>query len=479
MHAFSNTQRVFGLQPSHIQQPPLYTSVAPPTSTTQQHSLPDYTPYYTSTTTRSSSSTGIGAVHIELDQTNAHIYDIEDLITGNIIFTPKRDTIVTHAYATLSGEECSSRTKRQLNLGKFIVPIKEAGPGGENSGAGLPVKRGRTYRFRFSIQIPMTVHSIDDDNNNNNEDSSIEDNKGTHMSTLLLIPPSLGPTPDLGIETTHNVAYFVSACVQEALPTSKTHFCDLPRFVTLCPSYPAQLSSGSDPTVEKINNDKKIETTVAVARRSGLLKRTKPHGAVQVLVTEPVVVNLDKSTSDVSGTVQLQLVYKVSNAAAASSSPPPPQITQVRTALSAITTDTHGVTTTEALPLVEHPVLRPRWCTDTQTAALAVPVSVPFHTNALPTFASALLTRRYEMRVAVTLKGATSAAAVLHVPVLLVASAIPRHYFGYLETWARVAAQQRAIDRAAPRQSLSKAAMIELETEAKDRTSGAELVCCQ
>ncbi|KAF5093917.1 hypothetical protein D0Z00_003788 [Geotrichum galactomycetum] len=444
-----------------------------PNEASQQ--LPDYTLYYTSTTTTHSSSSrvGLGAVLIELDQTNAHIYDIEDLVTGNIIFTPKRDTIVSHAYATLSGEESSSCTKRQLNLGKFIVPIKEAAA---TSSVGLPVKKGRTYRFRFSIQIPMTVHSIDH-HDNNNEDSSIEDNKGAHMSTLMLIPPSLGPTPDLGIETTHGVSYFVSACVQEAaaaVPTSKSHFCNLPAFVILCPSYPAQLSSGNDTTVEKIrDNDKKIETTVAVARRSGLLKRQTPHGAVQVRVIEPVVVNLDKSAGDVSGAVQLQLVYTAS-----ASSPPPPQITQVNTTLSAITTDAHGITTAEPLPLVEHPVLRPHWCSNTHTAALAVPVSVPFHTNALPTFASALLTRRYEMRVAVTIKGSTAAAAVLHVPVLLVASAIPRHYFGYLETWVRVAAEQRATDRrAAPRQSLSKAALIELE--ANDGAGRAELACYQ
>lgn len=457
MHAFSNPQRVFGLQPSHIQHPPSYTSVAPLTTTARPpQSLPEYTPYYTSS---SGGSPGIGAVHVELDQSSAHIYDIEDPVTGNIIFTPKRDTTVTHAYATLSGEECSSRTKRQLNLGKFIVPIKEAGG---NSSGGLPVKRGRVYRFRFSIQIPMTVHTVDDDDS--------EDDKGAHISTELLIPPSLGPTPDLGIETTHSVAYFVSACVQETHSASKPHLCDVPAFVTLCPSYPAQLFS--ETAAKKVSDNKKIETTVAVARHSGLLKRAKPHGTVQVLVTEPVVIDLDKSTSDVSGTVQLQLVYKVSSTASASS-PPLPQVTQVSTALSAITTDVHGTTTTEALPLVEHPVLRPCWCAETQTAVLAVPVSVPFHTDALPTFASALLARRYEMRVAVSIKGA--ATAVLNVPTLVVASAMPRHYFGYLETWQRVVAEQRAIDQATTHQSLSKAALIELEIS--NGANGSKLTC--
>lgn len=477
MHAFNTRQRVVGLQPSHVQQPPPYASLTPPITASQ--SLPDYSPYYTS-----SHSTGLATLHIELDQSSTRVYDIEDLVTGHIVFTPKRNSVVTHAYATLSGEECTSHSKRRLNLGKFIVPIQDSrGMASGDGTAGILVKKGITYRFRFSIQIPMTVHSIDNES---------DDDKSASMSALLLIPPSLGPTPDLGIETTHSVSYFVSACVQEeAVPTNRTHLCELPTFVTLCPSYPPELSanSGSGNFSMKTGRfAKKVcgswdpqfmeTTTVAVARRTSLFKRANPHGTVQIRVAAaPVYVDLDKSTGDVAGTVPLQLAYTAHDAASPQSSPP--EVAQVSVVLNAITTDTHGITTSELLPLIEHPVLRPRWCPRTQTTELAVPVSVPIHTNALPTFATALLTRRYEMQVTVHFKGATGAGVLDHLPVVLVASAVPRHYFEYLEAWQRVAAQQCVIDQASRRQSRAKAALIELESHETNIADGTLIDCCQ
>lgn len=429
----------------HPHAPPPYSTHKPShNNTPTQDSLPSYS----SGTEIKPFSSLASTVSIQLDHPQSRIYDIDNLISGRVIFVPNRDCVLGSVSATLAGEERTIKTKwggvssqslldRKIKLGQHVV-----------SPSTFPknsiCRKGYMYSFSFSIQVPLTHGG--------------SKNKEPAQQQQELIPPSLGPSPDLlqgYFDCPTSIYYFVNASVMtlqvpedrsagQPVTIDNVYTCECPPFVTIIPSYPNFPKAPS--YLEAINNYKAIQgepkhnhngkTANAVVaseevRRRGLLKNPL-LGVVDLLSSEePLVISLD--ASDVSFT-KLRLRFTpsgLSNQGAL-----PPKITYVMSKLKAITTyavcrdksneseatDTMGLepsTTetvrhhTDSIPITQHSVSKPTWVRHTNTvdgtyyytSKILVPFTMlPFTTtncttnNTLPSFKSKYISRHYELK---------------------------------------------------------------------------------
>lgn len=422
--------------------PPAYTSAASRTPAHAAEALPSYSSG--AEVTPAAHTSPIVAVRLD----NPHrVYDVDDILTGHVQFTPRHDCILGSVTATLAGSETSAKRanwvsqsvlQRKMRLGQHAIAPS-------TFPQGSIARRGFTYSFAFSIQVPLT-HT----GSASCTCGACGDNSKDHAPRLL--PPSVGAFPDqAAVEETTGVYYFVNASVVTLLvppegardhqvATDAIYTGEQAALVSIVPSYPnfpktpayAALpdreEAGRHPTPAKTCT---ASTTTEIKR--GLLK-SLAVGSLDLTLSEPVV--LSRDASDVTY-VTAQL--KFSPSCVNNLCERPPKIGSIVCKLAALT---HSVdpehssavtTASEYVPLAQHATAKPRWVSHgshTYTCTLAIPLTLPVAGSAatVPSFRSVYLAREYELRVSVGFASHLASLA-LSVPATVTASFVNRQYY--------------------------------------------------
>lgn len=421
--------------------------------------------------TASSTSTPTVAVH--LDQPS-RIYDVDDIITGRIVFTPRRDCVLGSINATLAGEERTSKThwvsqstlQKTMRLAQHTVS-PSAFPQGSIA------RKGFAYSFTFSMQVPLILQGSESQcrcsrcGGENNGDKDCHNENG---QAAALIPPSLGSSPTEGqgyLEQPVCIYYFINASVMTlsvspdpSIPATAdtVYSCDYPPVLSIVPSYPnfPKTPSYSEITTTPANQSdhnrstttKKVKTSAEIRR--GLLKSNAVGHVELALSDEPLILSAD--ASDVSY-ARFTLTFIPSASAACEV---PPKLTNfvsklVATTRYAVPSDddtfedasaTSPTSTnsnwdnsyyTETLPVSQLATHRPTWTRHNHlgsasyySCTLTLPLSLPYHRNTVPSFRSRYVQRSYRLKVSVGL-GATSLA--VWAPVCVTSSFVPKSYY--------------------------------------------------
>lgn len=352
---------------------------------------------------------------IELNDNRA--YDLNDTISGHVIFSPQRDSRLASLHATLAGEERTSTRKswitqtllqHQLRLAKQPLGFSTT----------KIYKRGEHYRFPFQIRVPS---------------EEIASNQ------QHLLPPTVGPSPENAYQTAEypvSVFYFVNAAVHIVDETNsnnkpKVHNCESPRIVNIQPSYPTQKLVNT--TLAKYVNNPLPSMSVEIGSSkagpkslASLLKIATPTGSpdsgvLTVAATQSCLV-LSRNQSDVTY-LRLNLQYKHNNnnsLAAAHA----PKLEEVHAQLSAITTyakpssngkneSSKQETLVETIQLDQYSSQAPQWqaastaTTPHAECELEVPLSLPFDKNVVSNFQSVYIARKYKLALELQFVGGT------------------------------------------------------------------------
>lgn len=460
------------------------TSPAFALSSTAQDSLPDYcsgteikplSPHVPATASSTSSPT----VAVHLDQP-ARICDVDDIITGRIVFRPRRDCVLGTITATLAGKERTSKThwvsqstlQKSMRLAQHTVS-PSAFPQGSIA------RKGFAYSFTFSMQVPLILQGSEHQCRcsrcfgGGSSSSSNDDKDGGHCENgqaAALIPPSLGSSPTEGqgyLEQPACVYYFISASVMTlcvspdpSIPATidSIYSCDCPPGLAIVPSYPnfpktpSYAETTTTTTVAQANRamtTKKVKASAEIRR--GLLKSSAVGRVELALSDEPLILSAD--ASDISY-ARFTLTFIPSARAACEV---PPKLTNFVSKLVATTqyavpsddsslddasaTSPTSTSTsnwdnryyTETLPVAQLATHRPTWARHNHlgsasyySCTLTLPLSLPYHRNTVPSFRSRYVQRSYRLKVSVGL-GATSLA--VWAPVCVTSSFVPKSYY--------------------------------------------------
>jgi hypothetical protein len=351
---------------------------------------------------------------IELSENRA--YDLNDTVSGHVIFSPQHDCRLAAVHATLAGEERTSTRKNWITQTLLQHQLRLAKQALDFSSTKI-YKRGEHYRFPFQICVPS---------------EEITSNQ------QLLLPPTVGPSPENAYQAAEypiSVFYFVNAAVRIADETSsngkaKIYNCESPRIINIQPSYPTQKLV--ETTLAKYVNNPLPSMSVEIGGSkagpkslAGLLKKTSPasssdFGVLTVAATQSCLV-LSRNQSDVTY-LRLSLQYK-HNHGASSAIAHAPKLQEVHAQLSAITTyakPSNGKneskkleTLVENIPLDQYSSQAPQWLaapaatTPNVNCELEVPLSLPFDKDVVSNFQSVHVARKYKLALELQFVGGT------------------------------------------------------------------------
>lgn len=446
----SNRQRRLHADPQQANIPPAYSYSTRSASSQLAEKLPEYS---SGTEINSCNPHVTPTVAVLLDQPSKR-FDVDDIVTGRIVFSPRYDCVLGSVSATLGGEERTAKThwvsqstlQKKMRLAQHSVS-PSAFPQGSIA------RKGFTYSFTFSIQVPLT-HGGSGLCNCGSCGSNFKD------SEPCLIPPTMGPTPEMGqVYEPASIYYFVNASIvtlvvpqpddstAAGVTTDSVYTCESPPFLTIVPSYPnfPKVPTYAEAEVQRANtmhgngnktpSPKQNVNEVSIEIKRGLLKNTQVGIAELSLAQEPLIISAD--ASDVSyAKCNLRFTpFCVSNLCEQ-----PPKITHILSRLTALTTyalpsdeDTESVTEnsySEPIPLCQLATNKPVWKSHGSaeyTSSINIPLTLlPFHSNSLPSFKSKYITRNYELKLTV---GLGSANLTLSIPACITASFVAKHYY--------------------------------------------------
>lgn len=354
---------------------------------------------------------------IELLENRA--YDLNDTISGHLVFQPRHDCRLTAVHVTLAGEERTVKRKSWITQTLLQHHHRLAKQPLDFNNTKL-YKRGERYRFQFRICVPIT---------------------GTSSDQPLLLPPTVGPSPDTtqqAAEYPVSVFYFVNAAIHIADETkssgkSKIFNCESPRIVNIQPSYTTQMLVNT--TLAKFVRGPLPSVTVETSKSSsaiikplsGLLKSSgtaNPESSMlTVAATQPCLV-LSRNQSDV---IYLRLNMHYNNKNGGNSvAENAPKLLEVQAHLSAITTyttpsssksttdirATRRETHIEKVQLEQYSSVAPQWrdgvaATSTANSELEIPLSLPFNKEVVCNFQSFYVARRYKLTLELQFVGGT------------------------------------------------------------------------
>lgn len=352
---------------------------------------------------------------IELLENRA--YDLNDTISGHLVFQPRHDCRLTAVHVTLAGEERTVKRKSWITQALLQHQHRLAKQPLEFNNTKL-YKRGERYRFQFQICVPIT---------------------GVSSDQQLLLPPTVGPSPDTtqqAAEYPVSVFYFVNAAIHiadEARNSGKykVYNCESPRIVNIQPSYTTQMLV--DTTLAKFVRGPLPSVTVETGKSSAITKPLsgllKSSGAANpksslltVAATQPCLV-LSRNQSDVIY-LRLNMHYKNKNDGN-SAAENAPKLQEVQAHLSAITTyttpsskstanidATKRETHIEKVQLDQYSSVAPQWIdvvaeTSTANSELEIPLSLPFNKDVVCNFQSVYVARRYKLTLELQFVGGT------------------------------------------------------------------------
>lgn len=246
-------------------------------------------------------------------------YDIGDVIHGDLIFSPRKQTELTTIGISFSGEEVTTKSgwtsdkvvKRSFGISHHIVP-QDALP---QDDIFYP---GYTYTYPFSMVVPDLIPL--------SEGSCCKEGVPIHYR----LPPSLGSPPQ-SPESIHDVpnnaariTYSLKAFAKA--PPSKNQISSFVsqylKYIRICPSY--------TPSPESLS-PRLVKNQFQGNIKKGILKRTT-SGNVSAKVTEGPVLGLNGTYSSTS------VPIKVTFTAPSSAPTPPPKILKVSMNILAVTT---------------------------------------------------------------------------------------------------------------------------------------------
>lgn len=430
------------------QAPPSYQAQAP-LDTAAAERLPEYSSGTSMAPTNllAAGSTSSCTVSVLLDHSRNRIYDIEDVVSGQIVFVPKRDCTLACVYATLSGEQlttCRQRwglpspdvCTRSMRLGQYVVP-----PTAFPETAGGVLKKGWTYSFRFSIQVPLTTI----------ERAEAENGVvGGGEQKRAWIPPTLGVSPDMdqGDGRPASIYYYVNASVSTVAvgeDEESVYAAEFPPFVTIMPSYPnypqAPSYTDSTATLDGSSGEEQVKLETCDLYRRKFLQKTRKHvGKVALTLTQPLIISQD--ASDIS-TASVCLRFTPTDRQAR-----PPAVSAIVVRLDAVTkyadptstnSSTHSLSYAEPLSVDQLPIQKVTW--KPHNGAFIGDVDIPMQLplppavdgNTVPCFTSELVSRSYELRVSISYEPAGHSTTSFTVPACVTASFVPKpHYLSPL-----------------------------------------------
>lgn len=346
------------------------------------------------------------------------VYDIGDLVTGKLMYVPKRSGKLVGAHVALAGELVVGGKKQQLKVASYTIQ-PDALPS-------RTLKKGWVYSFRFSILVPAVYEDLAHDQQDST--ASAEETRkarrrssekqefgresplgsGTRRGEVL---PSWGETPDRdqcsgtvasgGASTLGRVYYYITGGVETKEPKTETsaqgqtqfQAVTVPLFVLLRPSHPADLAA--------LQARAPVSSPARITKRAGVmgLGSKKELGQVKLVMASKVPV-----VSVCPGQVSVLRVHAyflpTTTTTDEQGQGEPPEVSIASTKLVGVTSSADK-SKSDKVKITELPVPSPSWslCTPasqgerptgtTHVCTLEIPVQVHFDPClAVPSFTS-------------------------------------------------------------------------------------------
>lgn len=313
-------------------------------------------------------------IFIQPNSTDKYVYHSSDLITGNVTLAPKKDGIVSQVYICLSGEARFKGTVIPLNVRKFVVHLEN-----ENSQNKLEVKKGRMYKFMFSIQVPDYL------------DDGCE---GPLIPTITCLDENI------------KVSYYISACIQLESFNIEQWF---PSEIVLIPPNDTHQSMETLSLKERNHLDRlelSIQKSLFYNPFRSQPTKNMPEIVLDVYLTKAVI--FTPTPNSAPCVIGLVLEIKPPADISLGSQLEVPTITSIETELYAITQvktseDVPSVKHLTRLSIEQHPIIAPLWKTASHDKSrfceLGIPLSLRKKSNRIPNIESDILQRSHQAQI--------------------------------------------------------------------------------